>query len=138
MVEGFHHIALRTIDFDRSIDFYTKALSLKLKATWTSGGNRAAMLDLGDGGVIEMFEGGRDNKTESPEIAGEWFHLALKCEDPDAAFNAAIDWGATAKLAPQDIVIRSAPPIFARIAFVYGPCGEVIEFFCEKRHNNHD
>ncbi len=38
-------------------------------------------------------------------------HVSLKCE------------------LPEDIVIRSTPELYARVAFCYGPLGEEIEFF---------
>ena len=125
---GFHHAALNCKDFDKSIAFYL-SLGCKVKVAWGEGASRAAMLDLGDGGCIELFAGGIDAKTESKTQSGEWFHLALSSDDPDAAYAAAIEAGAKEKTAPFDTVIGSQPPKPIRIAFVYGPDGEVIEFF---------
>lgn len=125
---GFHHIALKCRDFDKSMKFYA-SLGCTLKASWGGGENRVAMVDIGDGGCVELFSGGVDEKTETPALAGEWFHLALRSDDPDAAFATAIAAGATEKTAPYDAVIPSDPPMPVRVAFVYGPDGEVIEFF---------
>lgn len=125
---GFHHIALKCKDFDKSVKFY-EALGCTVRVTWGEGKNRAAMIDLGDGGCIELFAGGTGEKTESDDQSGEWIHLALACDDPDAAFAAAIAAGAVERTAPFDTVITSEPPIPVRIAFVYGPDREVIEFF---------
>ena len=126
---GFHHIALRCKDFDKSMRFYA-SLGCVTTVSWGDEPNRAAMVDLGDGGCIELFSGGGvEEKTESDTQSGEWLHLALACDDPDAAFAAAIAAGATEKLAPYDVVIDSDTPLPLRIALVYGPDGEVIEFF---------
>lgn len=125
---GFHHIALKCKDLDRSMEFY-KSLGCTVKAAWGGGENRVAMVDIGDGGCIELFSGGVDEKTETPALRGEWFHLALASDDPDAAYATAIAAGATKRSAPFDTVIASEPPMPVRIAFVYGPDGEVIEFF---------
>ena len=127
---GFHHIALKCKDFDKSIKFY-ESLGCVIKAAWSwdEGRSRAAMVDIGDGGCIELFSGGINEKTEIPEMRGEWMHLAFACEDTDAAFNTAIAAGASERNAPYDTEIASVPPIPVRIAFVSGPDGEVIEFF---------
>ena len=125
---GFHHIALRCKDFDKSIAFY-QALGCSVTESWGDSVNRAAMLDIGDGGRIELFNRGALEKTESDTQSGEWLHLALACDDPDAAFAAAVAAGATVKAAPYDTVLASENPMPIRIAFVYGLDGEVLEFF---------
>ena len=125
---GVHHIALKCKDMDESIRFYT-SIGCVVQASWGTGLNRGALLDTGDGCYIEIFNGGGEEKTESDTLCGEWFHIALTCDDPDAAFAAAIAAGAKEKVAPFDTVLRSESPIPIRIAFVYGPDKEVIEFF---------
>lgn len=125
---GFHHIALRCKDFDKSMQFY-KALGCVVAAAWGTAPHCSALIDLGDGGHIELFSDGAGVKTESDTQSGEWLHLALACDDPDAAFETAVAAGAAVKFAPYDAKIASDPPMPLRIAFVYGPDGEVIEFF---------
>ena len=128
MINGVHHIALRALDFDASMKFYTEGLGLKVRTTWQSGANRAAMIELGGGSCIELFEGGVGEKTEPAMQAGEWFHLALRTDDTDAVYQAALAAGATSKMEPKSAQIGDMP---IRIAFVYGPSNEVIEFFKE-------
>ena len=132
LIRGFHHIALRASDFEKSVDFYTQALELRICAAWGGPGERKLMLDLGDGGRIELFEGGTQPAVENGAEYGSWFHLALRSNDVDRAFARAIEAGAREKIAPKDVVLASEPPIPARLAFVYGPSGEVIEFFDQK------
>ncbi len=128
---GFHHIALRCKDFEKSVKFY-EAISCVKVAEWGDEIKKIAMVDLGDGGRIELFSGGIEDKVESATQSGEWFHFAIKADDPDVAFSAAIAAGATEKIAPYDTVLKSDPPMHVRLAFVYGPSGEVIEFFKQK------
>lgn len=125
---GFHHIALRCKDFDKSLQFY-KAIGCKVAVLWGEAPHCSAMVDVGDGGRIELFSDGVEEKTEIDTQSGEWLHLALTADDPDAAFATAIAAGAKEKFAPYDALISSNPPMPLRIAFVYGPDGEVIEFF---------
>ncbi len=125
---GFCHIALGAVDFDASLAFY-KALGMEVFKSWGEAPHRAVMLDIGDGGVIEMFEGTPD----TPQVNPHWQHLAIATTDTDAAFAAALKAGAKPKTEPADVVIGCAQGDFpVRIAFVYGPSGEEIEFFCIK------
>jgi len=131
MINGVHHIALRALDYEASLKFYTEALGMKVRTTWGSAGRRVALIDCG-GSCIELFEGGVGEKTEPEMQAGEWYHLALRTDDVDGAFKAAIAAGAKPKIDPKDVQLGIDVVIPARIAFVYGLSNEVIEFFCEK------
>lgn len=33
---GFHHVALQTSDFEKSLAFYTEGLGFQLRAKWTA------------------------------------------------------------------------------------------------------
>ena len=121
---SFHHVALRADDFDGTLAFY-QALGFKLFRYWGEGDKRAAMLDIGSGEYFEVFAGG---KGETPY--GRYFHLALRVDSCDEAFRAALAAGAREKEAPHDVDIPSKPEIYpVRIAFIFGPNGEEIEFF---------
>ncbi len=122
---GFHHIALRVNDFEKSMEFY-KALGFSCKFMWGEGDGRIAMLDMGDGTIVEIFAGGANEPAE-----GRFFHLAIKAEDIEAAYNVAINAGAKPNIEPKIVPIDDAKPhpIKLHIAFVYGLNGEVLEFF---------
>ncbi len=126
---GFHHLALRVRNFDKSFQFYTDVLGFRLRTAWGEGDRRAALLDFGDGGCLELFAGGA---PEQPE--GCFWHAALKTEDVDAAYAAARAAGAADDRAPTDVLLGddNHPKIAARIAFVRGFDGELLEFFCEQ------
>ncbi len=122
-VKGFHHIALRASDFEKSVEFY-KALGLTERVRWDG----AVMLDMGDGGCIEIFAGGEDRER----VDERFLHLAFKVDDVELAYNTAINAGAKSKSAPYEACPPTAvPPIKMLVAFVYGPDGELLEFFKE-------
>jgi len=125
---GFHHVAIRVVDFDASELFY-RALGFSPVREWGAAPKRAAMLDGGDGTVIEIFEGG---SAETPS-EGRIIHFALRAADCDAAHALALRAGALETMAPKDVDIPSRPqPLPVRISFVKAPGGEIIEFFTEK------
>ena len=122
---GSHHIAISSADFDRSIRFYTEGLGMKPIAFWGEGKGRAALLDIGDGSHVELFADGTADAQQSEKLV----HFAIRTTDPDAAFANALAAGAREKMQPRTLDIPSEPPIPVRIAFVFGPDGEVLEFF---------
>lgn len=120
---GFHHIALKAVDFDTSVKFYT-ALGMKFYTQWGEGDGRIAMFDLGDGGILELFAGGKEGENTN------YIHFALKVDDVDAAYDTAIAAGAKPKSAPKVVPLDSAPvKLTLNCGFVYGPSGEELEFF---------
>ena len=127
------HLALRASDIDRSIKFYT-ALGMEPYLTWGEGAKRIQMLKFGGGaGILELFNGGPEIKVVG-EYAGKYTHFAYAVEDVEAAYNTALAAGASSKIAPKIMPLKSSPEkISINIAFVYGPDGEEIEFFKEIR-----
>ena len=123
---GFHHIALKAKDFDKSVEFYTKVLGFREKIRWGSGDKRAIMLDTGDGSCLEVFAGGAD----AP--AGMLLHFALRTSDCDAAVERVRAAGVEITMEPKSLDIPSDPITPVRIAFCKGPDGEQVEFFQSK------
>ena len=124
---GFHHIGLKAADFEKSLAFY-KALGLKEVVRWGEGDGLAVMLDVGDGGRIEMFANGSDEYS----VNGKWQHFALCVDDVDAAYECALAAGFLPKTEPKTIPIKASPAdITIRMAFVIGNDGEQVEFFKE-------
>ncbi|MBP5233741.1 MAG: VOC family protein [Planctomycetes bacterium] len=126
MVKGIHHVALRVEDFAKAMRFYRDALGLKELRAWGEGDGRAAMLDTGDG-IIELFAGGKGASE------GSYFHLALRSDDVDGDYAKALAAGATVKQAPAEVnvPVTSGAPMRVRIAFVFAPTGEIVEFYHE-------
>ncbi len=124
---GVHHIALRATDFDKSLAFY-KGLGLTERVAWGDGDGRAAMLDFGDGNCLELFANGERGEG----VDKRFYHLALRVDDVKSAFEIALKAGATPKNEPMTVSPEGATKrLSMEIAFVYGPDGEIIEFFKE-------
>ena len=122
---GFHHAALKTADLDASIAFYEK-LGMKFYTAWGEGDGKIAMMDFGDGGILELFAGGNENGSEN----AKYIHLALKVDDVDAAYAKALEAGAKPKSAPKVVPLDSKPvKLTLNCGFVFGPSGEEVEFF---------
>ena len=126
-ITGFHHIGLKCSNIEKSLAMY-KALGLKEVMRWGEDEKLVVMLDIGDGGRIEMFANGSDEFSAN----GKWIHFALKVTDVDAAYHHALGIGFTSRMEPTILPLATKPePTPVHIAFVYGPDGEQIEFFKE-------
>lgn len=132
---GFHHIAVRAYDFEKTLRFYCEGLGFRRVYGWGEDGrpkgerdSRAVMLDTGDGNYLEVFAGGtRPPDQEAPE--GALLHFALRTADCDAALERARAAGAVVTVEPKTVPIAGDTPMDFRIAFVKGPDGEIVEFF---------
>ncbi|MBQ3861574.1 MAG: VOC family protein [Clostridia bacterium] len=122
---GFHHSALKVRDLDEAIAFYEK-LGMKFYTSWGEGNGRIAMMDFGDGGILELFAGGNDNET----VDAKYIHLALRVDDVDEAYGIALKAGAKPKSEPRVVPLDSKPvKLTLNCGFVFGPSGEEVEFF---------
>ena len=97
---GFHHVALRVPNFDEALAFYTEALGLTVRARWEG----AALLQLSDGGHLELFAG-----TEPvPQTHNGYYHMAYRVEDVDGALARAAQYGAPTTIPALAIWISAA------------------------------
>ena len=139
---GFHHVAIRAVDFDATIRFYTEGLGCSVRYRFSAPGriDRAAFLDMGDGRFIEVFgsgstvqsEGRRRRPDEEP-TEGALLHFCFRVADVDAAYARALAAGAVSRIAPNKRQLGGEPPAEVEIAFITGPNGEVIEFLKSER-----
>jgi len=126
-LSGFHHIGLKCSNIEKSIAMY-ESLGMKELMRWGEGTKLVVMLDIGDGGRIEMFADGSDDFSPN----GKWIHFAIKVTDVEAVYRQALEIGFTSKMEPKVLPLATKPePTPVHIAFVYGPDGEQIEFFKE-------
>ena len=126
----FHHIALQTSNFEKSLKFYTEGLGFEVFRTFTaSTGKKVALIDIGEGSYFELFSDG-EVKEDKRDYAGRYFHLALKVDDAKAAYKRALEYGGEEMgKAPREMELPTNPPMPVVIGFIKGPDGEELEFF---------
>lgn len=131
-IQGFHHIALNTSDFEKSFKFYTECLGFTEYRRWISGDGKKqiCLVDCGGGNKIELFSSAKA-RTMYDEEAGNVIHFAFKVENAREWYRRALEFGCEVHMEVSDKVLPSNPPINAVIGFVKGPDGELIEFFEE-------
>lgn len=141
-VSGLHHVAIRAVDFDATIAFYTDGLGFRVHHRFAVPGrvDRGAFLDAGDGRYVEVFGDGstvqaegRRRRPEEEPTEGALLHFCLRVPDVAAAFARALAAGAEARVAPREVNLGGDPPVGVEVAFVTGPNREVIEFFRGER-----
>ena len=129
----FHHIALQTSDFEKSLKFYTEGLGFEVYKTFVaSSGKNVALIDIGEGSYFELFSDG-EAKDDKRDYAGRYFHLALKVDDAVAAYERALEYGGEEMgKYPREMELPTTPPMPVVIGFIKGPDGEELEFFQER------
>lgn len=129
LIKGTHHVSLKAngkAAFDETVRFYHEILGMPFIRQWGEGDKSSAMLDTGNS-IMELSASGDDNKK-----SGSIRHFALATDDVDLAVERVRAAGCTITVEPKDVLLASEPPLPIRIAFCIGPCGEEVEFFCEK------
>ncbi len=123
---GFHHIAIWTADWEKSLQFYSEGLGFTQKVAWGEAPKRAVMLDAGDGNYLEIFE----REAEKQRVGeANILHLCFRCDNCEAAVEVARAAGATVTTEAVAPEVFAKMGLGAKIAFVLGPSGEIIEFF---------
>ena len=134
---GFHHVAIRAVDFDETIRFYTEGVGFRVHFPFAVPGriDRAAFLDAGDGRFVEVFgpgsmvqAEGRRRQPDEERTEGAVLHFCLRVANTDASYARALAAGAASRVEPGTRRLSEDPLVDVRIAFVVGPNGEVIEF----------
>ena len=127
----YAHMAIAAKDFDKSLTFY-KALGMKVYTQWGEGDSRIALLDTGNGDLVELFAQPDLNtdKMATPADGNPFLHFAFSAQNVDEAYRIALEAGATPLKPPMEMPLKSHPVCLTlRIAFVKGPSGEELEFF---------
>jgi catechol 2,3-dioxygenase-like lactoylglutathione lyase family enzyme len=128
LISGFHHVCVKTRDWDRTMSFYKDTLGFVEKIAWRAAPQRAVMLDAGDGNYLEVFE----DLAYTPAPNGAVIHFALRTAHLDQLADRVRATGAKITTEPKDVTIATTnahAPVPIRIFFCEGPNGEVIEFF---------
>ena len=123
---GTHHIAVQTQDYEASVAFYTEVMGMQKAVEWSGGGRRIALLDIGDGSHLELFEPEPGTAPSGDASGNVVFHFALATSDIEAGLE-------RVRAAGMEITVELKTVDLGRlnvtIAFFKGPGGEVVEFF---------
>jgi catechol 2,3-dioxygenase-like lactoylglutathione lyase family enzyme len=120
---GFHHMALRATDYEKSLAFYRDGLGFPVAHSWGEGAGRIALLELGDGNYLELFA---SEEGWKPEAGNQFFHLALRSTDVDADIEHVRALGCPITIEPKSVPVNGKT---IRVGFFLGPDGETLEFF---------
>lgn len=117
------HTMIRVVDLEKSLEFYQKALGMRLlrRKDYESGRFTLAFLgycEESEGAVLELTHNW-DRKEYT--LGDAYGHLAIGVDDLEKAYQHCLDCGATAKVAPK--VFGSG----TRLAFVRDPDGYDVE-----------
>lgn len=124
---GCHHIAVQARDWDASLKLYRDVLGMPVVAEFGSPERKIALLDMGDGSHMELFQPKAD--TPAPGAAAPndpVTHFALATTDTKAATEHVRQAGYEITVEPKTLDLG---PLTVTIAFFLGPNGESIEFF---------
>lgn len=131
-ISGFHHVAVFSRTYEKSVDFYTRVLGLTQRVEFVHGGKRVSLLDMGSkGDYIEIFEA----PEKATDADGRWAHIALRCNDVAGVLARVKALGYEVTMEPKTVELDSnvgPKPFVIHIGFFRGPDGELIELFEEK------
>ncbi|MFO1139410.1 MAG: VOC family protein [Paracoccus sp. (in: a-proteobacteria)] len=125
MLRSIHHAAIICSDYDRSRDFYTRILGLRIIAENLRAARQSWKLDLAlpGGGQIELFSfPNPPPRPNTPEAQG-LRHLAFAVDDIDAACARLTALGVTVE------PIRVDEYTGARFTFFADPDGLPLELY---------
>lgn len=121
----FTYVGIRVTDLDKSIDFYTKVLGMKLVNRGEvpeCKGKNAVLQSEGVEFALELNWYGKDSPFSTKYVAGEGLdHLAFKVDDLDKAME-------EAEKAGSKVLLRMKSP-GGRWAYIEDPDGLWIEIF---------
>src|SRR5688572_14948914 len=104
---GFHHVAIRTANWERSMRFWQEGMGFAVGVEWGEAPRRAVMLDTGDGNYLEVFERDADPNGVPSEAA--ILHFCFRTDDVVAATERARAAGAEITVEPKDIAVFGEP-----------------------------
>ncbi len=118
MVRGVHHVAVRTADIEKAVEFYTNALGFREEMRLSfEDGSYLAQVKAGDS-MVELFGGGRPGGEDRGEVG--YTHIALEVDSVDREYERLRKLGYEFHVEPQDVQ-------GIRCAFFRDPDGNPIE-----------
>ncbi len=130
MIKGLHHISVYAKDTEKSLDFYLNTLGFELidrEDDCTFGG--FCLIRLGNC-TIELItppEGADYVSWEIPEKEPVLSHFGMDVENVEELYNTLLAKGV--QIRSNGIDVLPKPLDGGRAFSIYGPCGEVINFY---------
>lgn len=126
---GLNYVAIRVVDLDKSIKFYTGDLGLKIieKHSYMPGEQVISLLDEGTGQRLNLMYYAENCKLYAPyKMDGvELDHLMFVVEDAKESFESMVKKGAPVAM---ELVERETPEGTFRMGFVKDPNGIWVGF----------
>jgi catechol 2,3-dioxygenase-like lactoylglutathione lyase family enzyme len=124
VIKGFHHIAIKTTDIERSTAFYRDVLGMREKRRLHfDDGSYLILLALGDTSV-ELFGGAKPKDPAEDRGEVGYVHLALAVDDVDSEYSRINALG-------YDFYVEPKTVQGLRVAFFRDPDGIPIELLQE-------
>jgi glyoxylase I family protein len=124
---GLHHIAVQTRDLDASLRLYRDVLGMEVVMEVEPVGGKIILLDMGDGGCIELFAPRADSAApDSPGANSPLMHIALTTSDTRGVLERVRRAGYEVT---REVTESGLGDLKATIAFFKGPDGEVLELW---------
>ena len=129
---GLHHVAVRTDNLQKSVDFYTQVLGMRVVTAWEPDERSFVHLDAGDGSIVELMQD--DKPIEMPTERGIHWHLALRTTRIEAVMERVAEAGMEVTVPTKAVTLTNTAtdppsPMPVKVAFFTGPSGEVVELF---------
>jgi len=125
-IRGIEHVSINTIDFDRSVDFYTRILGFKQQQTVDCGEFDITYFALPGGTRLELFDyHGKNPVIPLGEDVAGLRHLAFEVENVAAHEATLRAEGVEITLPTCDL-----PNLGVRVLLFLDPNGVTLEF-CE-------
>jgi catechol 2,3-dioxygenase-like lactoylglutathione lyase family enzyme len=123
---AFHHIGVRVQDFEKEKEFFINGLGMKPFTSWGNSERQIQLLEMGNGGMVELFSGGSDDAA----VGERFIHFAMQVDDVEIAFRKAIEAGASCVRPVSTVSLDSHPVrLTVQCGFIRTPGGAELEFF---------
>jgi len=129
---GLHHVAVRTDDINKSVDFYTQVLGMRVVTAFKPDARSFVHLDAGDGSLLELMQDDRPIEPTA-ERAVHW-HLCFRTTRIEAAMERVAEAGMQVTVPVKAVTLTNTAtnppsPMPVKVAFFIGPSGELVELF---------
>jgi len=133
---GLHHVAIRTHNLAKSVDFYTQVLGMKIVTAFKPDNRSFVHLDAGDGSIVELMQD--DKPVKGPEERSTHWHYALRTTKIEEVMQRVEEAGMQVTVPVKSVTLEDTTtdppsPLPVKVAFFIGPSGEVVELFQDER-----